>query len=119
MSPHVHSLITWGPRVAGVVVVGFLSLFALDAFDGRPIADVLPDFAMHLLPAAIVAFVVVLAWRFPWVGAVGFAVLAAGYAAMVPTRPDWILAISGALVAVAMLFALGALARRASPELRS
>ena len=117
MSPHVRSFITWGPRVAGVLVIGFVALFALDAFDGRPIAQVLPDFAMHLLPAAVVAVVVAVAWRFPWVGALGFAGLAVGYAAMVPTRPDWILVISGPLAVMAVLFALAALARR-GPQAR-
>ena len=108
MSPHVRLLITWGPRVIGVAVTGFAALFALDAFDGRPIVEVLPGFAMHLIPAALVGLVVAVAWRFPWVGALAFAGLAVTYAAMVPRRPDWILIISGPLLLTAVLFALSA-----------
>ena len=109
MSPHVRAFVVWGPRVFGLAVAGFVALFALDAFDGRPIVQALPDFAKHLVPAAVVGAVVAVGWRFPWAGALGFACLAAGYATMVPNRPDWILVISGPLVVVAILFALAGL----------
>jgi len=109
MSPHVRVFITWGPRLIGLAVAGFAALFALDAFDGRPIGEVLPDFVMHLIPAALVGLVVAVAWRFPWVGALAFAGLAVAYAVMVPRRPDWILVISGPLLLTAALFALSGL----------
>jgi len=112
MSPHVRSWVVWVPRVMGIAAALFLVLFALDAFDGRSIAQVLPDFARHLIPAALVAAAVGLGWRFPWAGAAGFAALAIGYAVMVPQRIDWILAISGPLALTALLFALGGLSRR-------
>jgi hypothetical protein len=117
MSPHVRVLITWGPRLIGLAVTGFTALFALDAFDGRPIGEVLPDFAMHLIPAALVGLVVAVAWRFPWVGALAFAGLAVAYAVMVPRRPDWILVISGPLLLAAALFGLsGAFGRSGRPD---
>jgi hypothetical protein len=107
MSPRVRALLIWGPRLLGVALSGFLALFALDAFDGRPILEVLPGFAIHLIPAVLVAVVVAIAWRFPWVGAVLFAGLAVAYAASMPSRPDWILVISGPLLLTGVLFALG------------
>ena len=108
MSPRIHVLLVWAPRLAGVAVTLFLALFALDAFDGRPLAEAIPAFVMHLAPAAIVAAVVAAAWRHPWVGAAGFAALATAYAAWVPQRPDWILVISGPLAVTAVLFGLSA-----------
>jgi hypothetical protein len=87
----------------------FLALFALDAFDGRPVWQALPAFAVHLAPAAVVGAVVAAAWRHPWVGAAGFATLAIAYAAWAASRLDWILVISGPLALVAVLFALSAL----------
>jgi hypothetical protein len=108
MRARFQSVLVWTPRLAGIAVSLFLALFALDAFDGRPLVQTIPAFAVHLLPAAIVAAAVWFGWRHPWVGAVAFAALAVGYAAMVPTRLDWILAISGPLGLTAVLFALGA-----------
>ena len=109
MSPRVGTLITWAPRLFGVALTLFLGLFALDAFDGRPLTETIPAFAIHLLPAGVIFVVVAAAWRHPWVGAAGFAVLAAAYAAMVPSHPDWILIISGPLAVTAGLFAASAL----------
>ena len=118
MSPHVRTFVIWGPRVLGMAATAFTGLFALDAFDGRPLSEALPDFAIHLIPAAVVALAVAIAWRYPWLGAIGFGALAAGYAAMVPDRPDWILVISGPLALVAILFAVsGAASRRPSQGL--
>jgi len=108
MSSHLNGLLTWAPRLVGIAVCLFLAMFALDAFDGGPLTETLPAFAIHLLPAAIVGVVVAVAWRIPWVGAAGFGLAAIAYAASVPARPDWILAISGPLGLTAVLFALSA-----------
>ena len=89
-----------------------MALFALDAFNGKPLSEALPDFVIHLVPAAIVGLAVVIAWRYPLAGAIGFGGLAIGYALMVPNRPDWILSISGPLALVAVMFAIsGAISR--------
>jgi hypothetical protein len=60
---------------------------------------------MHLLPALLVLVAVVVGWRVPWAGAVGFLGLAGVYAATT-RRPDWILVIAGPLALVGILFAL-------------
>lgn len=83
----------------------FLSLFALDAVEpGKPLARALPDFAIHLVPAAVVLAIVALSWRRAWIGGVAFVLLAAAYAVTVRFRLDWILAISGPLLTVGVLF---------------
>lgn len=97
----------WSPRILGIAVAVFLSLFALDALrPGTPLAQALPDFAMHLVPAAVVLAVVALSWRRPWIGGVAFVLLAAVYAVTARFRLDWILAISGPLLIVGVLFLL-------------
>jgi hypothetical protein len=95
-----------------LATVAFTGLFALDAFNGGPVLEMLVGFVIHLIPAAIVGLVVAVAWRYPWVGAIGFGALAIGYAAMVPSRPDWILAISGPLAVLAVLFAISGVISR-------
>ena len=97
-------LLLWSPRILGIAVGVFLSLFALDAFaPGRPLAQASADFAMHLLPAAVVLAIVALSWRRPWIGGMAFLLLAIAYALRV-NRLDWILAISGPLLTVGVLF---------------
>jgi len=98
----------WIPRIAGIAMALFLSLFALDAFNDKSFIDALPGFLMHLRPAALVLLVVALSWRIPLAGAVGFSLLALGYAMMVHWRPDWIAVISGPLLVVAVLFLVSA-----------
>jgi len=109
MSFHFRTLVVWGPRVLGLSVAAFLGLFALDAFDTRPVTAALPSFAVHLVPALVVGLLAAAGWRHPVLGAIGFGVLAAGYAAAVPHRIDWILVIAGPLAVVAILFAADAM----------
>jgi hypothetical protein len=99
-------LLLWTPRILGIGIVLFLSLFALDAFDGRPLFTVLPGFLIHLLPAFLVLAAVALAWRSPLTGAVAFVGLALTYAITVRWRLGWIAVIAGPLVVVAVLLVL-------------
>jgi hypothetical protein len=105
MTRTIDRLVWWGPRISGLAVAGFLSLFALDAFSGTTSAfEALPAFAIHLIPSMLVLVVVAIAWRFEWIGAIAFMALAALYAVMVRGRVDWVAAISGPLIMVGVLF---------------
>lgn len=101
------------PRVLAVAFGVFLSLFALDSFSGQAnLGTKLTQFAVHLIPAMVYGLVLVLAWRWEWVGAVVFAAFAVGYiAAMGRSRLDWNLAIAGPLFLLAALFLIGWLRR--------
>jgi hypothetical protein len=101
----------WAPRIAGMALAAFLSLFALDAFGGKPFLEALPEFLIHLTPALAVMAAVALAWRFPLIGAAAFAAFAVGYAVVANGRIDWIAAISGPLAMVAGLFLVSGLRR--------
>ena len=115
MSPHVRVFVIWGPRLLGLATAAFTGLFALDAF-AEPMPEALLSFVINLIPAAIVGLMVAIAWKYPWAGAIGFGALALAYAAMVQSRPDWILAISGPLAVLAVLFAISAAVRRIPPQ---
>ena len=105
-------LIVWAPRLLGIAVALFLGLFALDALnEGKPLAQTLGDFAIHLIPALGILAVVAVAWRYPSVGALAFIALAVAYAISV-RRLDWIAVIAGPLVAVGLLFLASAKAPR-------
>jgi len=92
--------------VLGILTSLFIGLFALDAFSGgTPLTAALPEFLIHLIPAIVLLALVVVAFRRPWIGAVGFIGLALVYALSAPMgHPDWIVAISGPLAVVGALF---------------
>lgn len=107
MSEVQRNIIVWAPRVLGLFFAGFLSLFALDAFDGQQgVWKNLAAFAIHLIPAATVLAATVAGCRWPLVGVATFGGLAAWYAARVyAEHPQWILPIAVPAVVIALLFA--------------
>jgi len=98
-------LVLWIPRVLGILVCIFLSVFSLDAFEnGKTVIQATIDFAIHVAPVLILFAVVGVSWRWPWVGGVVFTGLAAVYAYVTRAHPSWILVIGGPLLAVGVLF---------------
>lgn len=107
MAPRTDALVLWTPRVAGILLCVFLSLFALDAFDGgRTFVQALPDFLIHLTPMLLLLVVVAVSWRWEWVGAVVFIGLALAYAYGARRHPTWVLSISVPLLLTGLLFLL-------------
>jgi hypothetical protein len=105
MTQQSGKLILWSPRVLGILVCLFLSLFSLDAFgNGKTGVQALPDFAIHILPVLILFAVVGIAWRWEWVGGLVFTGLAVGYAYVARTHLSWIVIIAGPLFIVGILF---------------
>jgi hypothetical protein len=109
----------WTPRVLAIGFGLFVSLFALDSFNGpAAIGEKLAHFAVHLIPVAIYAVILVLAWRWEWVGAMMFTILGVLYVAtMGRHRLDWNMIIAGPLFLLAGLFLVCWL-RRAELRLR-
>ena len=99
------ALLLWAPRVLGIAVCLFLSIFALDAFgEGKSAVQALADFALHVVPMLALLGIVALSWRWEWVGGVVFTALAIVYAAWAWQHPVWIVAIAVPLLAVGLLF---------------
>ena len=103
-------LLVWAPRLLGVLFAVFVSLFAVDVFDENlSIWQTLLAFTVHLVPAVIVALVLVVAWRWEAVGGLLFLGTGVGYAIAViaGNHPlSWIPAISGPLFLIGILFLL-------------
>lgn len=103
----------WSPRICCIVLVAFMSLFAFDVFEeGHTPGEMLLGFLMHMLPMIILALVLVVAWRWPWVGTVIFGSAALLFSAW--TLRDGIqgigtiLIISAPLLMIALLFGANA-----------
>jgi hypothetical protein len=90
-------------------VAVFLSLFALDVF-GEHLGywKTILALAIHLTPTWMVLGVLAIAWRWEWVGAILFNVLALAYLVTVRGRFHWsaYVVISGPLCLAGVLFLL-------------
>jgi len=61
------------PRIAGIIIAVFISLFALDVFDmGGTIWQKIGGFIIHAAPALIFGLVMFFAWKRPLAGAIVF-----------------------------------------------
>jgi len=73
MNKNLRSILLWTPRIAGILFILFLSLFALDVFDmGLGFWGTLLALFMHLIPSIILTIALALAWKWEWVGALAF-----------------------------------------------
>lgn len=91
------------PRAAGILIILFVSLFALDVFqEGQNIWAMLGGFMMHALPAILLAVLLVLAWRREWIGSLAF-LAASLYFARFASLGNFLL-FSGPMAMIAILF---------------
>jgi len=61
------------PRIAGIIIAVFISLFALDVFEmGGTVWQKIGGFIIHAAPALIFGLVMVFAWKRPLIGAIVF-----------------------------------------------
>lgn len=114
MAPLAEQFVHWSPRVLGLLFAAFVSLFALDVFgEGHTLGETLLALAHHLFPTALILIAVLLGWRWPWAGALGFAALAAAYGLMIAHhfRWGWFAIIGGPALLTAALFAADAFLR--------
>jgi len=115
-------LLLWSPRILGILICLFLSIFALDAFgEGKTLLQGLRDFAIHVSPMAALLIVVFVSWRWEWVGGTAFVALGLAHvwwAGLVRHRPEWIPPIAGPLLVVGGLFWLSWRRRRMQHGLR-
>lgn len=99
MTSSARKLLLWSPRILGILVAGFLGVFALDAFD-----EGIPAFLLHLVPALLLLLVVAVSWRWEWIGGAAFMTLSVLYGVPAWARGDWLVVISGPLLVVGVLF---------------
>ncbi len=101
----VRSLLYWAPRVLCIAFAAFMSLFALDVFsEGYGFWQTMLALLMHLIPAAIIVVVLIVSWRWEWVGGVLFIAFGMLYLTWAWKHPDWVWFISGPLFLVGALF---------------
>ncbi len=107
MQRSVKRVLFWTPRVMCILFALFLSLFAMDVFgEGYGFRETILALLIHLAPVYLVLIVLIIAWRWEWIGAILFNAFAVFYLVSAWGRFHWsaYLAISGPLVLVGVLF---------------
>ncbi len=103
MTGRARRVLYWAPRALGVFLAVFSALFALDVFElGLGLGGTLVALAMHLIPTALFAAVLAVAWRWEWVGALAF--LGLGLASVVLARGMVFSVVAGPLMLLGVLF---------------
>ena len=66
----------WLPRIICMLAILFVSMFALDAFDPElTLWKQIGDFLIHLIPSYIMIALLVIAWKWEYVGGIIFTVI--------------------------------------------
>jgi hypothetical protein len=75
-------IIHWVPRIASILIIGFIGMFSLDVFEieASPL-ELLGGFLIHNIPAIAMILVLAFAWKRPVLGFAGFLIVAVLFAA--------------------------------------
>lgn len=69
----------WTPRIVCILFAMFLSMFSFDVFEeSAGFWKTIGAFLVHNIPAIVILVILLLSWKRPWIGGLGF--LAAGIA---------------------------------------
>jgi hypothetical protein len=72
-------VIHWLPRVICILAILFISMFAVDAFaPGLSIWKQLVDFIIHLIPSYILIALLIVAWKWEYIGGIVFTAIGLG-----------------------------------------
>ena len=73
-------LLHWTPRIICILSILFVSLFALDSFSpDLTIWQQIGDFLMHLIPSFALLILLIIAWKWEFIGGVIFAIIGLGF----------------------------------------
>lgn len=68
-----NKILFWLPRILMIVFILFISLFALDSFDGNEtLIRKIGGFLIHLIPTFILTALLIVSWKLEWIGGVAF-----------------------------------------------
>jgi len=109
MHKKLRFLLYRAPRVMSILFAIFISVFALDVFsEGYTVWETIIALFMHLVPTYIIIALLLLAWKWEWIGAIAFCGLGVFYIVWTHLRFPFItyLLISGPPFVISLLFLL-------------
>lgn len=78
MEARARQVMFWIPRVLGILLAIFVSLFALDVFsEGYSLGEAILALLIHLIPTYLLVAALLVAWRWERIGAIIYFALAA------------------------------------------
>ncbi len=91
MNKTLTQILFWTPRIAGILFILFISMFAFDIFEMQlGFWGTIVGLFMHLLPSILLTIAVVIAWKREWFGALLFIGWAIWYVVVFSARGfDW------------------------------
>ena len=73
-------ILHWTPRIICILAILFISLFALDSFDSnKTILQQIGDFLMHLIPSFGLIIILIVAWKWEFIGGIIFILIGLGF----------------------------------------
>ncbi len=121
MTTPTERVVFWLPRLLSMAFIAFLSLFSLDVFDQHAgVWRTLLALVVHLIPVFVLIVVLLLAWRWEWIGFLLFSAAGCAYLLWVAGLPQpplpmklvWAATIAGPAFLVGALFLVGWAHRR-------
>ena len=112
MNKAIKRVVYWTPRILCLIFAVFISLFALDVFEGgKGFWETSVALLLHLVPTIIIVAVLVVSWRREWIGGILFIALGIFYVVWTwgrGGRSHWAAyaLISGPLLLIGILFLL-------------
>ncbi len=77
IDPNLAKIIHWTPRIAGILIIFFISLFSLDVFEmPGTFLQKLGGLLIHNIPSIAMLAILLIAWKRPVIGFVSFSVAA-------------------------------------------
>ncbi|MBU4353339.1 hypothetical protein L6251_02295 [Candidatus Parcubacteria bacterium] len=106
MEKKINRFIYWTPRILSIAFILFISMFALDVFDGNNGWKVLLALFMHLIPSFVLIFITIIAWKRDLFGAIVYFAIALAYICLVGLHRhwSWYVSISGPAVLIGILY---------------
>lgn len=78
------SIFHWVPRIMCILAILFISMFALDAFTpGLTFWQQMEGFLIHLIPSFVLLAVLIVAWKWEFIGGIVFTVIGLGLSPVV------------------------------------
>ena len=75
-----QKILYWLPRILCIIAILFISLFALDAFQPNlTIWQQIGAFLMHLIPSFILLALLLIAWKWEYIGGIIFTIIGLGF----------------------------------------
>ncbi len=72
-------ILHWTPRIICILAILFISMFAIDAFGPeKTIWQQLGDFLLHLVPSFVFIALLIVAWKWEYIGGIIFIVIGLG-----------------------------------------